>query len=91
MRRTIVALAFLALLPVASASAQRVVRREARDVRMAHRELVRDRAELRRDVRAGDRRDVLRDRREIRHDTRVLQREKRELRRVVGRRRERLR
>ena len=89
MRRTIFALAVLALLPLASASAQRVVRREVRDVRIAQRELVRDRGELRRDIRGGNRRDVMRDRVEIRRDERALKREKRDVRRAVVRRRHR--
>ena len=87
MRRTIIALAVLALLPVASASAQRVVRREARDVRMAQRELREDKADRRQDARDGDRGEVRRDTREIRRDQRVLHREKRDLKHAVARRR----
>ena len=89
MRRTIAALAVLTLLPLATVSAQRAVRREAHDVRVAQRELREDQADRRQAVRTGDRREVRQETREIRRDQRVLHREQRELKRAIVRHRQR--
>ncbi len=87
---TMMVFAVALLVPAASASATGApprVRREARDVRDAKRELrddVRDRREA---VREGDRREVRQETREIHRDRRDVRQETRQLHRVVVRHR----
>ncbi len=86
MRRSLVTLFLLAVVPLAGLSAQSV-RRESRELRHAERALRGDVIDRRQAARAGDATGVRRESREIRHGRRDVRQESRDVRRAVRARR----